>query len=166
MRIGVLADTHGVLRDEVLALVATVDHLIHAGDVGAPEVLEGLRAIAPVTAVRGNVDVGAWGEALPETATIELAGARIHVAHDRSALAIDPVREGVAIVITGHSHRASIEEKDGVLYVNPGGCGRRRFSLPLSIAMLEIDRGEVRDARIVAVAVTMSARRPARRRRP
>ncbi len=136
MTIGVLSDTHGLVRPEALRALEGVSHLVHAGDIGGPEVLEALRAIAPVTAVRGNNDHGAWAEALPERVTVTLGGLVVHVLHDLAELAIDPAVEGVRVVIAGHSHRPRIEPRGGVLYLNPGSAGPRRFSLPVTLARL------------------------------
>jgi putative phosphoesterase len=143
MRVGVIADTHGLLRPEALAALAGVDRIVHAGDIGAAAILEALAAIAPVTAVRGNNDHGAWAEALPETAELTVAGARLYVIHDAKALALDPVRAGVAAVIAGHSHQGRNERVDGVLRFNPGAAGPRRFRLPLSVGLITVERGAV-----------------------
>jgi putative phosphoesterase len=138
MRIGVISDTHGLLRPEALRALAGARHLIHAGDIGTLEVLEGLRAIAPITAVRGNNDCGAWAQALPEAATCDMGGVRLHLLHDLKALALDPVGLGIDVVVAGHSHRPCIETRAGVIYLNPGSAGPRRFRLPVSVAWLEI----------------------------
>ena len=151
-RIGVIADTHGLLRPEAVRALRGVDLIVHAGDIGSAEVLAGLRAVARVTAVRGNNDREAWARALPETNTFVVDGARIHLIHDVQELAIDPVARGVAMVIAGHSHTPAIVERDGVLFLNPGSAGPRRFTLPVSIAHLAVSRGRVR-ARIVPLAV-------------
>jgi hypothetical protein len=141
--VGVISDTHGLLRPQALAALAGVDAIVHAGDIGAPEVLSALRRIAPVTAVRGNNDRAAWAEAIPETAILDVGEARLYVLHDRQALAIDPAEEGVTAVISGHSHRPRLETRDGVLFVNPGSGGPRRFSLPIATARLRVERGAV-----------------------
>jgi len=141
--VGVISDTHGLLRPQALAALAGVDAIVHAGDIGAPEVLSALRRIAPVTAVRGNNDRAAWAEAIPETAILDVGRARLYVLHDRQALAIDPAEEGVTAVISGHSHRPRLETRDGVLFVNPGSAGPRRFSLPIATARLRVERGAV-----------------------
>ena len=143
MSIGVISDTHGLLRPEAEARLAGADHIIHAGDIGAPEVVPRLRRLAPVTAIRGNVDRGAWAEAYPETAEVTLAGRRIYVLHDLAALGLDPVASGVAVVISGHSHKPKVETKGGVLYLNPGSAGRRRFRLPVTLATIELTGGGV-----------------------
>jgi hypothetical protein len=144
--VGVISDTHGLVRPQALAALAGVDAIIHAGDVGAPEVLEALRRIAPVTAVRGNNDRAPWADALPETAVLDVGAAHLYVLHDRQELAIDPAAEGVRAVISGHSHRPRIETRDGVLFVNPGSAGPRRFSLPIATARLRIEGGAVTGA--------------------
>jgi uncharacterized protein len=147
MRIGVISDTHGLLRPEAEAGLAGADHIIHAGDIGAPEIVPRLAQIAPTTAIRGNVDRAAWAEAFPGTATVELGGRRIFVLHDRAELAFDPAASGYSVVISGHSHRPMVETIGGVLYLNPGSAGRRRFSLPVTIAVLDVRDGTV-EARI------------------
>jgi putative phosphoesterase len=152
MRIGVISDTHGLLRPEAVRALRGVERIIHAGDIGAPEVLEALRAIAPVTAVRGNNDRGAWARGLPETETLTVAGARIHVIHDVKELAIDPAKSGITMVIAGHSHQPKVETRDGVTFLNPGSAGPRRFTLPVTIARVDVSRGRTR-ARLVHLAV-------------
>jgi putative phosphoesterase len=134
--LGVISDTHGLLRPEALAALRGVERILHAGDVGRPEVLSGLAALAPVTAVRGNVDRGAWAEALPLTAQVELEGHWIHALHILEDLDLDPSAAGFAAVISGHSHRPSIARRAGVLYLNPGSAGPRRFELPVTLALL------------------------------
>ncbi|MBT2301675.1 metallophosphoesterase family protein [Variovorax paradoxus] len=140
-RIGLISDTHGLLRPEALAFLRGCEHIVHGGDIGDAAILEALAAIAPVTAVRGNNDRGAWAEAVPETALVELGGVRLYAIHDLAQLDIDPVAAGVRVVVSGHSHRPRAEERDGVLYVNPGSAGPRRFRLPISAAELLIDGG-------------------------
>ena len=138
IRVGVISDTHGLLRPEALAALRGVDRIVHAGDVGTADVLEALERIAPVVAVRGNNDHGRWADALPEIADLELAGRRLRVIHDRTELRSDPVEDGFACVIAGHSHRPRNETVGGVLWLNPGSAGPRRFSLPISLALLEV----------------------------
>jgi uncharacterized protein len=150
MRIGVISDTHGLLRPEALAALAGVEHILHAGDVGDPGILDRLRAIAPVTAIRGNVDVsGACGR-LPDTELVDLGGRSIYMLHDREALDLDPVAAGIAVVVSGHSHRPSVLRHKGVVYFNPGSAGPRRFSLPVTVGMLRVTEASV-DAEIVEV---------------
>ncbi len=137
--LAVLSDTHGLLRPEVVPALAGVRRIVHAGDVGDPAILDALREIAPVTAVRGNVDRGAWAEELPETAVVELpGGASLYVLHVLEELDLDPVAAGFSAVISGHSHRPSISRKRGVWYFNPGSLGPRRFSLPVSFLRLRV----------------------------
>jgi uncharacterized protein len=143
-RIGLISDTHGLLRPEALAFLQGCEHIVHGGDIGDAAILEALAAIAPLTAVRGNNDRAAWAEAVPETALVELGGVRLYAIHDLAQLDIDPVAAGVRVVVSGHSHRPLAEVRDGVLYVNPGSAGPRRFRLPISAAELQIDDGAVR----------------------
>ncbi len=151
--VGVISDTHGLVRPEALAALRGVRLILHAGDVCAADVLATLREIAPVLAVRGNNDRGDWARALPTSRDVDLGGARVHLLHDLHALTVDPAREGYAAVITGHSHRPKIERRDGVLYLNPGSAGPRRFTLPVSLARLSVVRKALR-ARIVELAVS------------
>lgn len=138
MRIGVISDTHGLLRPEAMGLLEGVDHIIHAGDIGAPEIIPRLGSIAPTTGIRGNVDVEAWALAYPERLVLELAGRSIYVLHDINQLDVDPVRSGFDVIIAGHSHRPGIETLGGILYVNPGSAGRRRFKLPITLGLMEL----------------------------
>ena len=142
--IGVISDTHGLLRPEAIDALRESDHIIHAGDVGSPEILEKLAAIAPVTAVRGNVDKEAWSRNLPETEVLELGGISLYVLHDLAQLDLNPEAAGFAVVISGHSHVPKQEMLDGVLYFNPGSAGPRRFKLPVSVGRLILRDGEVR----------------------
>lgn len=142
--IGVISDTHGLMRPEALRGLAGVDLILHAGDVGKPEVLDALGRIAPVRAVRGNVDRGAWAEALPRDAVAEVAGARIYLLHDIAGLCLDPAAAGMRAVVYGHSHRAAREVRGGVLFLNPGSAGPRRFRLPVTMARIIVDGGTVR----------------------
>ena len=144
--IGVISDTHGLVRDEALRELAGSDLIIHAGDAGKPEVLKTLGRIAPVYAVRGNVDAGTWAEALPEERVVEAQGARILVLHNIADLRVDPAAEGYAAVIFGHSHKASREVRNGVLYLNPGSAGPRRFRLPVTLARMVVENRAVEAA--------------------
>ncbi len=144
MRIGLISDTHGLLRPEVLDWLQGSDHILHAGDICGPEVLERLAAIAPLTAVRGNNDRGAWAQELPEVRTVRFEGVAVHVLHDLQELAL-PTQ--VQVVVTGHSHKPSVAQREGVLFVNPGSAGPRRFSLPISAGELHIE-GERVSARL------------------
>ncbi|MGY4629807.1 metallophosphoesterase family protein [Bradyrhizobium sp. USDA 4486] len=139
-KIGVISDTHGLLRPEAERCLAGVSHIIHAGDIGTPEIVDRLTRIAPVTAIRGNVDTGAWARRFPETATLRLGGRCLYVLHDLKQLTIEPKALGIDVVISGHSHRVAIGAVDGVLYLNPGSAGRRRFKLPITLATLDLDR--------------------------
>jgi putative phosphoesterase len=150
--IGVISDTHGLLRPEALQALRGSEHIIHAGDVGAPEILEQLAPIAPVTAIRGNVDKAAWAPSLAETEVVELAGISIYVLHDLSQLDLKPEAAGYKVVISGHSHVPKQETKNGVLYLNPGSAGPRRFKLPVSVARIMINEGKVA-AEILALSV-------------
>jgi uncharacterized protein len=141
--IGVISDTHGLLRPEALQALRGAQSLLHAGDIGTPEVIAGLSALAQVTAVRGNCDRGAWAEAYPVRQRVTVGDVSILILHDRNELKTLPPGEGVQVVISGHSHKPSIEEKDGVLYLKPGSAGPRRFQLPLTLALLTVERGKV-----------------------
>jgi putative phosphoesterase len=141
--IGVISDTHGLLRPEALQALRGSEHVIHAGDVGAPEILEQLATIAPVTAIRGNVDRAAWARKLAETEVVELAGVSIYVLHDLAQLDLKPEAAGYKVVISGHSHVPKQETKNGVLYLNPGSAGPRRFKLPVSVARITINEGKI-----------------------
>ncbi|WP_343066717.1 metallophosphoesterase family protein [Dissulfurirhabdus thermomarina] len=138
-----ISDTHGVLRPEAAAALAGVDVILHAGDIGGPDILDRLRRIAPVAAVRGNMDFGSWAAALPVIEVVTLAGAGILLAHQGDALDADPVALGCRAVVSGHTHRPSLEEREGVLYLNPGSAGRARFGSPSGVAFLEVHRGRV-----------------------
>ena len=138
LTIEVISDTHGLLRPEVGARFAGVAHIIHAGDIGRPEIIAGLRQFAPVTAIRGNVDTGEWAEDYPENQTVRFGEHSIHVLHDLKTLHLDPVLCGVNVVVSGHSHRPRVETIDGVLYLNPGSAGPRRFTLPVTLATLDL----------------------------
>jgi putative phosphoesterase len=138
MVIGVISDTHGLLRPEAVAALQGASRIIHAGDVGAPEVLAALSAIAPLTAVRGNNDKGAWADALAETEIVDAGGVSIYVIHDVGQLDLDPAAGAFGVVIAGHSHRPRNEVRDGVLWFNPGSAGPRRFKLPVAVATLLI----------------------------
>ena len=144
MLVGIISDTHGLLRTEAVAALRGVGHILHAGDVGDAAILDQLGQIAPVTAIRGNIDWGGRCGGLPETELVELAGRQIYMLHDRNALDLNPVAAGIAAVISGHSHEPAIEWQKGVLYFNPGSAGPRRFSLPVSLGMLEIAEEELR----------------------
>ena len=150
MRVGVISDTHGLLRPEAIIALRGCDHILHAGDIGDVAVLGQLRQLAPLTAIRGNVDTHGSCSQLPVTKYIRLAGKSLYMVHNLQDLAIDPACEGVAAVISGHSHQAHCEWREGVLYFNPGSAGPRRFSLPVSVGFLEIE-GIRMNARIVSL---------------
>jgi uncharacterized protein len=136
--VGLISDTHGLLREEAVRALRGSDLILHAGDVGSQGILETLRAVAPVIAVRGNVDTGAWGQALPLTEVIQVGTASIYMLHILQDLDVNPVAGGFQIVVSGHSHKPGRFEKDGVLYVNPGSAGPRRFQLPVTVARLNL----------------------------
>jgi putative phosphoesterase len=148
LRVGILSDTHGLLRPEARAFLLGCDYIIHGGDIGSSGVLEDLAAIAPLTAVRGNVDTGAWARELRDTELIRLGDVFAYVLHDIKQLDIEPQAAQVNVIISGHSHQPLIQERDGVLFVNPGSCGPRRFRLPISIGELMIT-GDTMRARTV-----------------
>ncbi|NYG46208.1 hypothetical protein GGD67_003679 [Bradyrhizobium sp. IAR9] len=136
-RIGIISDTHGLLRPEAERGLAGVDHIIHAGDIGRPEIVDALRRIAPVTAIRGNVDSGEWARDYPDTKLVRLAGKSIYVLHDLKTLKVDP-GAGIDVIISGHSHVPKIDTVGGILYLNPGSAGPRRFKLPITFATFEL----------------------------
>ena len=138
VRLGIISDTHGLLRDEALQALTGSELIIHAGDVGKPEVLARLQEIAPVVGVRGNIDNGQWAAALPATAIVETGRARIYVLHDLQELDLNPASAGFHIVISGHSHKPSRADRDGVIYLNPGSAGPRRFRLPITVGRLDL----------------------------
>jgi uncharacterized protein len=148
--VGVISDTHGLLRPSAVQALRGCDLIVHAGDVGKLEVLEGLRAIAPLMAVRGNVDHDTWNEDLPDTRIVQAGEVYLYVLHDLHALDLDPAVGGFGAVISGHSHHASVRERGGVLYLNPGSAGPRRFTLPVTLALLRV-RGHGLQADIVAL---------------
>ena len=148
MRVGVISDTHGLLRPEAAAALRGVDLILHAGDVGSPEILDLLGRIAPVEAVRGNVDRGAWAMNLPATTVVTLGSVTAYLLHDLTTLDLDPAAAGFGLVIFGHSHKPEIRTKNEVVYLNPGSAGPRRFSLPITLAHLDVRNG-VPHARIV-----------------
>jgi len=156
-RVGLIADTHGLIRPEALDALHDSDLIIHCGDVGDPAVLDALRTIAPVRAVRGNNDTGAWGCSLPAYDVVEIGSHAIYVLHNLSELQLDPAAAGFTAVVSGHSHKPVIEELGGTLFVNPGSAGPRRFNLPVTVAALTI-RSHHRTARIVQLALSKQSR--------
>jgi putative phosphoesterase len=141
--LGVISDTHGLVRPEALAALAGVERIVHAGDIGDQAVLDTLARVAPVTAVRGNNDRGRWAADIPETEVVEVGGVSLYLLHDLHELDLEPRAAGFAAVISGHSHQPRLDEKDGVLFLNPGSAGPRRFKLPISLARLRIAKGRV-----------------------
>jgi hypothetical protein len=152
-RIGLLSDTHGLLRAEALEFLRGSDFIVHAGDIGDPYVLETLRTLAPVTAVRGNNDRDGWARAIAETEALRVDQVSIHVLHDLAELDLDPAAAGFRVVVSGHSHQPRIEERGGVLYVNPGSCGPRRFKLPVALAELRVSGRSVK-AKLVELKIS------------
>jgi uncharacterized protein len=136
--VGLISDTHGLLRREALRALEGSDLIIHAGDVGKPEILDALRVVAPVIAVRGNIDQGEWASALPLAASVATGSAAIYVLHDLQQLDLDPAVSGFQVVVSGHSHKQSRMERNGVVYLNPGSAGPRRFKLPVTVARLDL----------------------------
>jgi putative phosphoesterase len=152
MKIGIISDTHGLLRPEAVKLLRGSEHIIHAGDIGSAEIIPALEKIAPVTAIRGNVDTQPWARRFAETEVVELEGLHIYVIHNANALDLNPKAAGFTAVISGHSHQPKQEMKEGVLYFNPGSAGPRRFRLPISVGRLEITEGNLH-AEIVPMAI-------------
>src|ERR1700743_2531455 len=150
MRVGVISDTHGLLRPEALKALQGAEHILHAGDVGDPSILNALRSIAPVTAIRGNIDEGGTCGHLPPTEIVELGGTNIYMLHDVKKLDLNPEAAGISAVVSGHSHKPLIEWHRGVLFLNPGSAGPRRFSLPVSIGLVAIGADGV-EPRIVTL---------------
>ena len=150
--IGIISDTHGLVRPEALRALKGADLLIHAGDTGSPEVIKSLRSVASVVAVRGNIDTGEWACDFPETEVVEFEGVLIYVLHDVMNLDLDPGKVDFCAVISGHSHRPSKTRRNGVLFLNPGSAGPRRFKLPVSIALLRVEGASV-DAKVIELSV-------------
>ena len=152
VRVGLISDTHGLLRPQAAAFLRGSDYIVHAGDIGSAEILGELGRLAPTTAVRGNNDKGDWVSTVPDIAVLRLRGISIYVLHDVAELDLDPVAAGFRVVISGHSHRPSVREREGVLFVNPGSAGPRRFKLPVAVAELQI-RGAAVQARVTELAL-------------
>jgi len=157
MRVGLISDTHGLLRPQASALLRGCDHIVHGGDIGDKKVLQELGAIAPTTAVRGNNDKGGWAQALSGTELVQFEEVFVYVLHDLAELDIEPQAAGVAVVVSGHSHKPVIQERNGVLYINPGSAGPRRFKLPIAIAEMGIT-GKSVTARIIELDVSARLR--------
>ncbi len=152
MKIGLISDTHGLLRPEAAEALVGCEHILHAGDVGTPEVLDELRAIAPVTAIRGNVDTEPWAQALAETELAELAGCSFYLVHSEDWLDLDPKSAGIDVVLSGHSHSPAFSLRRGVYFINPGSAGPRRFSLPITLATLSLESGSITSFELVRLA--------------
>jgi len=153
LRVGLLSDTHGLLRAEARAFLAQSDYIIHGGDIGSAQILDELAALAPLIAVRGNNDAQPWAVRLPQSELIRVGGVFVYVIHDISQLDIEPRSAKISVIVSGHSHKPTIERREGVLYVNPGSCGPRRFKLPVCVGELVVEGTEVR-ARTVELAIT------------
>jgi putative phosphoesterase len=153
MIIGLISDTHGLLHPEVLPLLQGSDHILHLGDVGDPEILGTLAKLAPVTAIRGNVDTHGPCAQLPETEVVTLAGCDFYLLHDVNRLDLDPAKAGFAVVLYGHSHKPEIRHRKGVLYMNPGSCGPRRFQLPITCGRIVIDENGQLEAKILPLPI-------------
>jgi len=149
--IGVISDTHGLLRPAALVALRGCKHIVHAGDIGDPEILTKLSALGPVTAIRGNVDKAPWARRMPDTEVLEIGGVSIYVLHDLGQLDLKPSAAGFQVVIYGHSHMPKQETRDGVLYFNPGSAGPRRFKLPISVGVLKVAAGKV-EGEIIEIA--------------
>jgi uncharacterized protein len=148
LKVGLVSDTHGLLRPEARAFLIGCDHVVHAGDVGSPDILETLGAVAPLIAVRGNNDKGPWAKRLRHSELIRLGSLFAYVIHDLAELDIDPGAAGIRVIVSGHSHKPMIEERAGILYVNPGSCGPKRFKLPICVGELTVSGSAVK-ARII-----------------
>ena len=155
LRIGVISDTHGLLRPEACGALEGVDLILHAGDIGGPEILDALARIAPVTAVAGNNDHGPWTRGLPATAQVRAGGVTILITHIRDSLAVDPRTLGASVLVYGHSHKPESARRDGILFFNPGSAGPRRFKLPVTVGLLHV-RGHRVEGEIVPLPLTRS----------
>jgi putative phosphoesterase len=151
-RIGVVSDTHGLIWPEAINALQGASLIIHAGDIGAPEILESLQEIAPVVAVRGNIDKGSWGQSFPASQVVEVGQVQFYVIHNIDDLDIDPGAAGFSAVIFGHSHKPSLEMRNGVLFLNPGSAGPRRFKLPVSVAIIEV-QGELLKPQLIELTI-------------
>ena len=143
LRVGLLSDTHGLLRPEARAFLVGCDYIVHGGDIGSAEILSTLATLAPVIAVRGNNDRESWADALPETELIRVGGLFLYVIHDLAQLDMEPQAAGVRVIVSGHSHQPRAEQREGILYINPGSCGPRRFKLPISVGELLVEGSQV-----------------------
>ncbi len=156
LRVGLLSDTHGLLRPEARAFLIGCDYIIHGGDIGGQDILDELALIAPVIAVRGNNDMEPWAEGLADTELVRVGSVLVYVIHNLAELKTDPAAAGARVIVAGHSHKPSIEERGGILYINPGSCGPRRFKLPVCLAELQV-ADAVLDARIVDLSASGSS---------
>lgn len=154
--VGVISDTHGLLRPEALEALAGVDLIVHAGDIGAPEIIDALRRIAPVHAIRGNVDRGLWADEFSPTEIVEVDGQSLYVLHDLQMLDLDPAAAGLRVVISGHTHDPSVNEERGAVYLNPGSAGPRRFKLPISLARMTVGQDDGEDREVAPLRLTGS----------
>jgi putative phosphoesterase len=161
LRVGLISDTHGLLRPEARAFAGSCDYIIHGGDIGSAAILDELSALAPLIAVKGNNDRQAWAAHLPETEMIRVGGVFIYVIHDISQLDIEPHAAGAQVIVSGHSHKPSIRLRDGILYINPGSCGPRRFNLPLSVGEIRVEGTKVRARTVEFIANQRCLRSPA-----
>ncbi|MFC5694897.1 metallophosphoesterase family protein [Pseudomonas sp. GCM10022186] len=152
LRIGLISDTHGLLRPQALAALQGCDHILHAGDIGKPGILDALRQLAPLSVVRGNNDREDWADAVPEVEELRLGGVGIYLVHDQADIPADLAERGFAVVVTGHSHKPLITQRAGLLHVNPGSAGPRRFSLPVSVALLRIGGRRI-EAELITLAI-------------
>ncbi len=152
MLVGVISDTHGLLRPEAVEALRRTDHILHAGDVGDPAILDALHGLAPVTAIRGNIDRQGACARLPATEAVQLAGSLLYLVHSVHDLDLNPRAAGIAVVVSGHSHKAGIETRDGVMYLNPGSAGPRRFRLPITLSLLRLQGDLTPAAEIVELA--------------
>jgi putative phosphoesterase len=159
LRVGLLSDTHGLLRPETRAFLFGCDYIVHGGDVGRAEILDALAAVAPLIAVRGNNDTEDWAERLPRTELVRIGNVFVYVIHNLAELEIDPLALGVRVVVSGHSHQPKVEDRSGILYINPGSCGPRRFKLPITAGEILVSGSAVK-ARIVDLSDPRPAGRP------
>ena len=160
--VGLVSDTHRLLRDEACEALAGVDVILHAGDIGAPEVIEALAKIAPTYAIRGNIDVAPWAQTLPESASIKLGAIDVFMLHNVKELDFEPAQAGYAVVMSGHSHKPGIEKRDGILFINPGSIGPRRFKLPIAMAHLRVCGTELQ-ADLIELDVPNQKKPPAKK---
>lgn len=152
LRIGLISDTHGLLRPQAMAALQGCDHILHAGDIGKPEILDALRKLAPLSVVRGNNDRESWADGIHEVEALRLGGTGIYLVHDQADIPGDLAERGFSVVVTGHSHKPLVTERAGLLHVNPGSAGPRRFKLPVSVGLLRISGGEI-ETELITLAI-------------